>query len=168
MSFFNQFTRYSVLPALTLDSILYLHVVRGSFDGGLFLKFIRGLLQHMNPYPEPRSVLVMDNCAIHHVEGVAELCAERCVSFWTISIFPWFNLHLRGVKLLYLPPYSPDFNPIEECFSYMKGVIRRHGDAFQSIVESKDESAIFSFLSDTLATVTPRHAYGWFRHSNYL
>ena len=56
---------------------MYLHIVRGSFDGGSFLEYIAGLVEHMNPYPEPCSVLVMDNCAIHHVDGVADLCDDR-------------------------------------------------------------------------------------------
>ena len=78
------------------------------------------------------------------------------------------NALVRGVKLLYLPPYSPDFNPIEECFSYMKAVIRRHGEAFRAVIESKHQAAIAAFLTDTLETVTMRHARGWFQHSNYL
>jgi antirestriction protein len=73
-------SRYSVLPALTMDGIIYHHTTRGSFDGDSFQHFLAGLLKVMNPYPQERSVLVMDNCAIHHVEGVAELCAERCAS----------------------------------------------------------------------------------------
>jgi len=60
-----------------MDGVMYLHIVRGSFDGGSFLEYIAGLVEHMNPYPEPCSVLVMDNCAIHHVDGVADLCDDR-------------------------------------------------------------------------------------------
>ena len=71
------FFRFSVLPALTINGVIYLHVVRGSFEGDLFLDFISGLLKQMNPYPGSKSVLMMDNCAIHHVQGVAELCNER-------------------------------------------------------------------------------------------
>jgi len=78
------------------------------------------------------------------------------------------NITLRGVKLLYLPPYSPDFNPIEECFLYMKGLIRRYGEQFRQVVETKDQVAIMAFLSDMLETVGPQHARGWFHHSNYL
>jgi hypothetical protein len=71
------FFRYSVLPALTMNGIIYLHVVQGSFDGNTFTEYLEGLLKLMNPYPGERSVLVMDNCAIHHVEGISELCVER-------------------------------------------------------------------------------------------
>ncbi|KAF8592791.1 hypothetical protein K439DRAFT_1324185, partial [Ramaria rubella] len=69
--------RFSVLPALTLDGIIYHHIVKGSFDGDLFQEYLQGLLKFMNPYPLKNSVLIMDNCSIHHVEGVAELCQER-------------------------------------------------------------------------------------------
>ena len=76
---YNKHCRYSVLPALTMDGIIFLNVVKGSFDGDTFQEFLSGLLQVMNPYPGENSVLVMDNCAIHHVEGVAELCHEQSV-----------------------------------------------------------------------------------------
>ena len=78
------------------------------------------------------------------------------------------NITLRGVKLLYLPPYSPDFNPIKECFLYMKGLIWSYGEQFCQVVEMKDQVAIMVFLSDMLETVGLQHARGWFRHSNYL
>jgi len=42
-----------------------------------FKAWLEGLLEEMNPYLEPKSVLVVDNCAIHHVEGVQEMCDER-------------------------------------------------------------------------------------------
>jgi len=87
---FGRGNRYSVLPALSLEGIIYATIKQGSFDGEAFITFLRGLLPRMNPYPAPNSVLVMDNCQIHHVEEVEDICRER------------------GVRLLYLPPYSPD------------------------------------------------------------
>ena len=67
----------SLLPALSLDGILFAQMVKGSFNGNTFKIFLSGLLMCMNPYPAPNSVLVMDNCAIHHVEGIQEMCDER-------------------------------------------------------------------------------------------
>lgn len=69
--------RYSILPALTQDGIIFSDIKLGAYDGESFLYFLEGLMKHMNPYPGPRSVLVLDNCAIHHVPGVDELCANR-------------------------------------------------------------------------------------------
>lgn len=62
----------------------------------------------MQPYPNPNSVLIMDNCSIHHGGRVAELAVAR------------------GVLLLYLPPYSPDFNPTEKAFAVLKAHLRRN------------------------------------------
>ena len=73
-------SRYSVLPALSLDGIIYVQIVHGSLNGTTFNIFLEGLLLHMNPYPTLNSVLVMHNCAIHHVEGVQEMCDERWVA----------------------------------------------------------------------------------------
>ena len=62
----------------------------------------------MNRFPEPRSVLVMDNVATHHSPWVKLLCLEA------------------GVILEYLPPYSPDLSPIEESFSALKAWMRKN------------------------------------------
>lgn len=128
-------TRYSVLPAISLAGVLYSHIKIGAYNGDQFLIWLEGLLQIMNPYPGPHSVLILDNCRIHHVPGVAEMCAER------------------GVRLIYLPPYSPDLNPIEECFSFFKHYIRRYGNQFRDIVEMGDEVEPYMFLYHALDQV---------------
>jgi transposase len=68
---------YSILPALTSEGIIYSDIKIGSWDGEHFLEFLDGLLEHMNPFPAPRSVLVMDNCSVHHVPDVLERCRAR-------------------------------------------------------------------------------------------
>jgi len=143
-------TRYSLLPAITIDGIIYSHIKVGGYNGEEFLEYLDGLTAQMNPYPGPRSVLVIDNCRIHHVLGVEELCAAR------------------GIKLIYLPPYSPDYNPIEECFSFIKAYIRRHGHTFRNIVETGDNVAPFHFLYEALDQVTAAASRGWFHDSGYI
>jgi len=69
--------RYSILPALSLDGILALEIAEGSFTKLTFAGFIDGLLEHMNPFPEPNSVIVMDNCRIHKSELIQEMIHER-------------------------------------------------------------------------------------------
>ncbi|KAF9516166.1 hypothetical protein BS47DRAFT_1292961, partial [Hydnum rufescens UP504] len=51
-----------ILPTLSMDGILHLKIVEGSFNCPLFMEFIEGLLDQMNPFPGPNSVIVMDNC----------------------------------------------------------------------------------------------------------
>ena len=71
---------FSVLPAITCNSILYWEVEEGNFDGPKFTSYIECLLEFMNPWPGPRSVLLLDNCSIHKVETVRALCDARYVS----------------------------------------------------------------------------------------
>jgi hypothetical protein len=68
---------YSVLPALSLDSILSLKIVEGAFDAWSFKDFIEGLLEQMNPFPRPNSVIVMDNCHIHKGADIAKMIEEQ-------------------------------------------------------------------------------------------
>lgn len=154
------------MPAITIDGIIYSHIKVGSYNGDEFLEYLAGLLTQMNPYPEPRSVLVIDNCRIHHVVGVEDLCAAQYVLV-VCCYFYLFYCH-SGVKLVYLPPYSPDYNPIEECFSFVKAHIRRTGHEFRSIVESGDAAAPFHYLYAALDTVTPTASRGWFHNSGYV
>ena len=74
----------------------------------------------MNPFPGPRSVLVLDNVGTHLSEDLAAMCEEA------------------GVRLEYLPPYSPDYNPIEESFSALKAWMRQNQElvpAFEPFFE---------------------------------
>ncbi|OGE46974.1 hypothetical protein PENARI_c081G08890 [Penicillium arizonense] len=108
VSQFHRDERYQILPAYAQDGILLTRVFRGSTDAALFEDFIDELLRHCGRWPKPKSVLVMDNASFHHSERISQMCADA------------------GVKLVYLPPYSPDLNPIEEFFAELKGFIRRN------------------------------------------
>jgi transposase len=74
----------------------------------------------MNPFPGPRSVIVMDNCRIHHGGRIAQICEQNHV------------VHM------YLPPYSPDFNPIEKAFAVIKSNLKRT----QPLTDSPDNSKV--------------------------
>jgi hypothetical protein len=69
--------RYSILPALSLDGILHLEVSDHSFSGEEFIDFVGGLLDQMQPWPLPNSVLVMDNMSIHKVPRILEMVEEQ-------------------------------------------------------------------------------------------
>lgn len=71
--------RYSILPALCSTGILTVDIVEGSYNHRRFLRFVDGLLDQMNPWPEPNSVIVMDNCQIHKNEEVLDMIEARYV-----------------------------------------------------------------------------------------
>ncbi|TPR10100.1 RNase H family protein [Aspergillus niger] len=108
VSRFHRDKRYQILPAYSQDGVVLFRIFNGTTDAVVFEEFIEDLLRYCRKYPEERSVLVMDNAAFHHSERVEQLCSEK------------------GVKLIFLPPYSPDLNPIEEFFAELKAFIRRH------------------------------------------
>jgi transposase len=68
-------------------------------------------------------------------------------------------LEERGCRLLYLPPYSPGFNPIEEAFSKIKGLLRK--------AQARTREALIEALGVAISAVTPRDALGFFEHGAY-
>ena len=70
-------TKYSILPALSLDGILHLEVVENAITGNDFHRFVEGLLPRMNKWPFPHSVLVVDNTSIHKVEGIHRMVEDH-------------------------------------------------------------------------------------------
>jgi len=92
------------ISAFRLDGLFAPLVVDGAINGALFEKYIR---QEVAPHLRSGDILVMDNLQTHKVKGVVEAVEERDAS------------------VLYLPAYSPDFNPIEQVFSKIKNELRR-------------------------------------------
>lgn len=101
---------WSVLPAYTVDGYLPCTLIQeGSINGEEFYNWIATeLLPHCAPYPAPKSVVIMDNCGTHRDYSIEEAIEEA------------------GCRIMYLPPYSPDLNPIELTFGVLKAWIRRH------------------------------------------
>jgi transposase len=116
--------RWSVLPALGHEGYLCHMIHQGSITSEIFLEFVEGsLLPLCSAYPGPRSVLILDNARIHHSDQLQELCKER------------------GILLEFLPPYSPDYNPIKATFKDLKAWLKRNytlADDFESFGEFLD------------------------------
>jgi hypothetical protein len=71
--------RISLLPALSLDGIIYFIVKEGSHNAASFATFVDGLLYHMNPFPHPKSILVVDNAGIHKAPEIKAMVEARYV-----------------------------------------------------------------------------------------
>lgn len=69
--------RYSLLPALSINGMIHVKIVEGSFTSAKFFEFMEGLLDHMQPFPLPNSVVVMDNARVHKDPHVLDLIEER-------------------------------------------------------------------------------------------
>ena len=71
------------------------------------------------------------------------------------------------MRYVFLPPYSPDFNPIELAFSAIKAHIRRNGSHLRRTMSTKDDIDVFQFLQRAVYSVTAEDAKGWFKHCGY-
>ena len=140
--------KYSILPALSLDGILHLDVIKNGVTGAAFRRFVEGLLLRMNKWPLPNSVLVVDNASIHKVDGIRELVEGS------------------GMRLMFLPSYSPDLNPIELTFSSVKAWLRANRDRVNWEMESENGS-VYNALWQAVYSVTPEKARGWYKHCGY-
>jgi len=106
---FSKGEKYSILPAFTLDGFLCYDILQGSFTAAMFFYFVRDTLRlQCNPFPASKSVIIMDNAQVHRHSIIRDIVEEA------------------GCKLVMLPPYSPDYNPIEMAFGVMKKWIAQH------------------------------------------
>jgi len=137
--------RHQILPAYTQDGIILARVFQGSTDTTVFEDFIEQLLHHCGKWPKPKSVLIMDNASFHRSNTIDQLCAEA------------------GVKLLYLPPYSPNLNPIEEFFAELKVFIKRNWEHYARLPQ-EDFGQFLEWCVDTVG-VRKQSAEGHFRHA---
>jgi transposase len=161
--------RYSILPALSLDGILSVDIVEGSFDQALFARFIEGLLDQMSPFPGKNSVIVMDNSRVHHADFILNMIIDRYVSMIFFLNPNHVSKLTRGMKYLFLPAYSPDFNPIELAFSAIKAHIRRNGSLFRAASMTTEETIDAKYyLHEAVWSVTAKDAHGWYQHCNYV
>jgi transposase len=166
--FFVRGTRYSILPAISLDGVLHLDILTRSWTGIEFRQYLDILLDNMNPYPQNNSVLIMDNASVHHFDGVREMVEARCVSLSYIPLHI-ISYYSRGIRLVYLPPYSPDFDPIEEGFSSMKMWIRANRDYVLGELSNEPLCDPVAMLFEAVfTTMTPANIEGWFRDSGYI
>lgn len=136
--------RWSILPALSYDGYIGTPlVVHGSITREILLEWLQNdVLPFCNPYseeePTERSVIVLDNASIHRGLEIRELCDA------------W------GVKLEYLPPYSPDYNPIELTFNTLKSWIRRNFEK-HSIFDSWEDFIYFALEQSGCSVAAPAY-----------
>jgi transposase len=128
----------TLLAALGLRGVRAAMTVEAPTDGDVFLAYVEQVLA---PRLEPGEVVVLDNLPAHKVDGVRAL------------------IEGRGAQLLYLPPYSPDFNPIEQAWSKIKELLRA--------LKARTLPLLDDAVTAALAAITPDNAVAWFRHCGY-
>jgi transposase len=128
----------TLLASITREGLGPCLAVEGSTTREVFESYLEHVLA---PTLSPGQKVVMDNLSAHKGGRVKEI------------------IEGRGCELLYLPPYSPDFNPIEQAFSKVKGILRR--------AEARTRRSLIEAMGWALSAVTARDARGFFGPCGY-
>ena len=113
--------------------------VEGATNTNVFETYVERVLA---PTLRKGQVVIMDNLSAHKGERIIRELIE-----------------LGGCELLYLPPYSPELNPIEEAFSKMKGLLRK--------AQARSREALLEAIGAAISAVTDQDTRGFFEHCGY-
>jgi transposase len=151
-----------------LDGATVPLVISGAMNGELFKKYI---WEHLAATLRPGDIVIMDNLSSHKVKGIKEA------------------IEMARAMLLYIPPYSPDLNPIEEMWSKLKAYLRkvkartsdnralaklRFCESFlkkqqnaERFAGTSAKSNLSTAITDGFKTITAQNCMGWFTHAGY-
>jgi transposase len=114
-------------------------VIDGAVNGDIFLTYVGQVLV---PTLRPGDIVVMDNLSSHKVAGVREA------------------IETAGAELRYLPPYSPDLNPIEQLFAKLKALLRN--------TAARSVEALWTAIGRLVERFAPKECANYFRNSGYV
>lgn len=125
----------TILGAMSLRGMIATMTVEAATDREIFLAYVE---QVLCPALHPGDVVVMDNLSSHKVDGVRTL------------------IEAAGAELLYLPPYSPDLNPIEKAWAKLKQWLRA--------AKARTREALDKAIAEALQLISPDNVKAWFKH----
>jgi transposase len=128
----------TVTAALTLDGIIAPMMLHGALTARAFEAYVE---QCLGPELRPGDVVVLDRLSAHKTNDVREL------------------VEARGARLVFLPSYSPDFNPIEHAWSKLKALLRKAG--------ARTLRKLHNALRWALLEITSNDAHGYFSHCGF-
>lgn len=124
----------TILGAMSLQGMIATMTIEAATDTEIFLAYLDHVLC---PALRVGDVVVMDNLSSHKVAGVRE------------------RIEAAGAELLYLPPYSPDLNPIEKAWAKLKQLLRA--------AKARTAEALQQAIAELLPAIKPQDAQAWFR-----
>ena len=134
----NRGKNTTLLSSMSVEGMGPSLAVEGATNREVFETYVEQILA---PTLRRGQVVVMDNLTAHKGERVREL------------------IEGRGCQLIYLPPYSPDFNPIEEAFAKIKRLVRK--------AEARSREALLEAIGKAISALSAQDAYGFFEHCGY-
>ena len=130
----------TLLSSIRLEGGVMIHKeISGALNGTIFLEYIRNDLA---PTLRQGDIVIMDNLRVHKVAGVRQAIEEK------------------GASVLYLPPYSPDLNPIEMLWSKIKAFLREQ--------KARDAVILLDKIQEAYSTISLQDILGWFSAAGYM
>ena len=127
------------IGALRADGLTAPTVFDGPINGASFLAYVQQMLA---PTLKPGDIVILDNLSSHKIPGVSK------------------TIEAAGAQLRYLPPYSPDLNPIEQLFAKLKALLRK--EAARSV------EALWTAIGNLVDRFEPDECSNYLRHSGYV
>jgi transposase len=128
----------TLVAALAPDGLHEPWMIEGAMDTATFEWYIT---QELAPTLKPGQIVVLDNLSVHKAASIRQA------------------LGARHCQLLFLPPYSPDFTPIEQAFSKIKAILRGLG--------ARTTEALWEAMRVAVEAITRDDALAWFAHAGY-
>jgi transposase len=136
---FQRGSHVSVISALGLQGVGASMMIEGAIDTPAFDAYVDHFLV---PTLRPGNIVLLDNAKFHYSKSAIQ------------------SIEAAGAAVLYLPAYSPDFNPIEECISKIKETLRS--------LKARTQRKLYHALKKAMALVTGDDIRGWFEHCGYI
>ena len=114
-------------------------VFKGTLNKYIFAEYLKTCLK---PTLSPDDIVLLDNSSVHTSKLVLDTLKE-C-----------------GIKYLFIPPYSPDFNPIELMWAYIKSILKK--------LKARTYEKLLDAIKDALDSVNPEFIANWFKHCGYI
>lgn len=130
---------YTVVATVSLTGVAAPWIFEGAMNGTVFATYTQ---YELAPSLQPDDIVIIDNLSAHK-SAEAQACLEA-----------------RGVQVVYLPPYSSDFNPIELCWAKVKQALRS--------AKARTFDALLEALRTALLSVSPEDVTAWFKHCGYV
>jgi transposase len=129
----------TLVAALAPDGLQVPWMIEGAMNTEAFQWYIT---EQLAPTLRPGQIVVVDNLSVHKAARIRQA------------------LEARHCQLLFLPPYSPDFTPIEQAFSKIKAILRGLG--------ARSKEALWEAVGLAVEAITPADAIAWFAHAGYV
>ena len=134
----TRFHQTTILSSVRLDRTTIPFVFEGALNGAIFRTYVT---QFLAPSLKPGDIVIMDNLSSHKVKGVVEA------------------IQAVGASVMFLPPYSPDLNPIELMWSKVKAILRR--------LKIRAKESLDQAIAYALDCVSTSDIAAWFTHDGY-